>query len=913
MAIDNFKFSSPGVFINEIDDSTLPAQPELAGPVIVGKARKGPAMIPTRVRSYNEFVEIFGEPIYGQENTEDVWKEGNLITPSYGAIAALTSLRNGVPVTFVRTLGIHGSTDGTVNASGWHLGGASIGTSSNAHVSASSAAYALIVMPYSGSYAVNTTGSVAAIIYANGRGLALSGSYVTGSSAEKASALIKGETGTSSNSEFTLVVSGSSSSENEKITFSLDKSKANFIRRKLNTNPTTDAYFLGESFEDLITTNTSLGSSSWAAALVPMESGSYKAHNHRLSSAASSTEYVFAKWTGTPATFNIDNVTNLFKFHSLTAGEWNHKNLKICIENIRESSNTSYKYGKFDVVIRELFTDKVFESYTGVSLDPDSENYIAKAIGDTSYSWDDDRQTLVASGDYASKSKYVRVEVTEAVKNKDIDPTLLPFGFKLVGKYADVQVTVNTVGTTYLSQSNNAYVLRDSATGIAGLSGSSGYVTASIVFPSLPTVTSGKKGTVWGLKDVVTGSSKTPVTSLTELLSKYPYDHVTASTEYFSLDNLSGTLTESSTLLTYSTAAHSSTANPSYVNLTTFLKYHNSFAMPLAGGFDGLDILEKQPISDDNIGDVTDEDSSYVLKTVNRALNLVSDRETVPCNAVLVPGISKPVVTNKIIDVCSTRADAIALIDLQNIYVPANETSSNTASSVTVDTAISQLKSRDINNSYAACFYPWVKIKNPKSASVVYIPATVAALAAITKSEKLAGNVWFAPAGFTRGKLDNDPSIGINVSGVTTRLTQRERDKLYEANINPIASLPEGIILFGQKTLQVTPSALDRINVRRLMNYVKTEISKMASTTLFEPNVSLTWKNFTDRADPFLTSIVAGQGLAEYKLVLDETTTTPDLIDRNIIYGKVFLKPVRAAEFFALDFTIVRSNANLTE
>ena len=150
--------------------------------------------------------------------------------------------------------------------------------------------------------------------------------------------------------------------------------------------------------------------------------------------------------------------------------------------------------------------------------------------------------------------------------------------------------------------------------------------------------------------------------------------------------------------------------------------------------------------------------------------------------------------------------------------------------------------------------------------------------------------------------------------GVAERLTSFQRDKLYEANINPIATFPsEGIVIFGQKTLQVTQSALDRINVRRLMNFVKKRISRIASRTLFEQNVIATWNSFLGQVEPFLDSVQIDLGLADYKVILDASTTTPDLIDRNIMYAKIMLKPVRAIEFIAIDFTITDSGASFED
>ena len=162
--------------------------------------------------------------------------------------------------------------------------------------------------------------------------------------------------------------------------------------------------------------------------------------------------------------------------------------------------------------------------------------------------------------------------------------------------------------------------------------------------------------------------------------------------------------------------------------------------------------------------------------------------------------------------------------------------------------------------------------------------------------------------------VTTDGAAGIGVNGVRLRLNSRERDKLYEANINPIASFPaEGIVIFGQKTLQITPSALDRINVRRLMIFLKKQISRFAKTILFDQNVKTTWARFVSKAEPFLASVKSRFGLTEYKIILDETTTTPELVDRNIMYAKILLKPAKAIEFIAIDFVITDSGASFDD
>jgi phage tail sheath protein FI len=149
---------------------------------------------------------------------------------------------------------------------------------------------------------------------------------------------------------------------------------------------------------------------------------------------------------------------------------------------------------------------------------------------------------------------------------------------------------------------------------------------------------------------------------------------------------------------------------------------------------------------------------------------------------------------------------------------------------------------------------------------------------------------------------------------VRERLSSKERDDLYTFNVNPIASFPaEGIVIFGQKTLQADRSALDRINVRRLMIFLKKEVSRKAAQVLFDQNVQATWDRFRALVEPLLSSVKTRFGLTEYRLILDESTTTPDLIDQNVLYAKILLKPARAIEYIAVDFVIAPTGASFDD
>jgi hypothetical protein len=280
------------------------------------------------------------------------------------------------------------------------------------------------------------------------------------------------------------------------------------------------------------------------------------------------------------------------------------------------------------------------------------------------------------------------------------------------------------------------------------------------------------------------------------------------------------------------------------------------------------------------------------------------------------PGITVDGINQHLVNVAENRADCLTVLDIRGGYTPRADRKANDNTFAvyggSVDNTLQALTDLGINSSYACCYYPWVQIRDTSNDAVVWVPPSVAAIGTMASSE-VKSEVWFAPAGFTRGGL-SEGSAGMPVVGVRDRLTSKQRDDLYSQNVNPIATFPaEGIVIFGQKTMQVTPSALDRINVRRLMIFVKKEISRMAATTLFEQNVQRTWNRFLGQVNPFLRGVKARLGLTAFKVILDETTTTPELIDRNIMYAKILLKPARAIEFIAIDFVITNSGASFED
>jgi len=341
----------------------------------------------------------------------------------------------------------------------------------------------------------------------------------------------------------------------------------------------------------------------------------------------------------------------------------------------------------------------------------------------------------------------------------------------------------------------------------------------------------------------------------------------------------------------------------------------DKFTAPFWGGFDGFNIMKPDPLYNKGMASTSTEDNDHSYHTWKRAMDTVADPEFLNMNLLATPGLTLDGLTTHAVRVCEERADALALIDLPNVYVPAHESYySNKANRLasTPTNAANSLRDRIIDSSYGATFYPWVQTRDDATGAMLWIPPSVAMMGVLASSEA-ASDIWFAPAGFNRGGL-SEGAAGIPVVGVTQRLTSKERDTLYEANINPIASFPStGIVVFGQKTLQERQSALDRINVRRLVIYLKKQISILSTQILFEQNVQATWNRFIALVEPFLANVKIGYGITDYKLILDETTTTADLIDQNVLYAKIMIKPARAIEYIAIDFVIMSTGASFDD
>ena len=278
------------------------------------------------------------------------------------------------------------------------------------------------------------------------------------------------------------------------------------------------------------------------------------------------------------------------------------------------------------------------------------------------------------------------------------------------------------------------------------------------------------------------------------------------------------------------------------------------------------------------------------------AIKVLKNQDEYDINLLLLPGLTDnhanhAAIITQAIDMCEDRGDCFAIVD------PASYGS-------TISTATQKAEGRDSN--YAAMYWPWVMIPDNQLAKNVWVPPSVVIPGVYAFNDRVAAE-WFAPAGLNRGGIDS-------ATMAERKLTHTNRDTLYESNVNPIATFPNtGVCVWGQKTLQKKASALDRVNVRRLLIAAKKFIASATKFLVFEQNTAATRLRFLNIVNPYLESVQQRQGLYAFKVVMDETNNTPDVIDRNQMVGQLFLQPTKTAEFIIIDFNILPTGAAFPE
>lgn len=944
MAEQRFDFASPSIEVNEIDNSKLPRELQPIGPTFIGRASKGPALRPVEIKDEEQLFRVFGAPSPGLRGN-DVWREGNFLAPTYGMYAAQAWLKSNSTINFVRLLGSSHTDNTSAGVAGWKIG------SAPSTSTADGGAYGLFVID-SGSATSGFTGSLAAIWYLTEGSIELSGSDRDGNTNVTGTAVLIGSQGT--DKEFKVLIKDSTGAVQDNVSFNFNENSRKYLREVFNTNPTLTnsritntgqlkTYFLGESFERSVndTVTSSAAGAQWGVILA-LSSASAAQNIQEMDTRTGETGWFISQHLGNTGSYNAaseTSVTRLFKVKGLEGAEWEAKNYKISISNVRAASNPDVDpYGTFDLLVRRTYDNdaslKVIEQFVNCNLNPASPNYLAKKVGDTYSTWDDAERRYRVYGNHPPRSSYIRVEMNSDVDAGAVNPSLLPFGvlgpvrfrsFAVVSGAAEAQDYASShAGNNFagvFAQGNADIVNSQAAAGYFMNVGNTDF-TGSFLFPSIPLRTSSKVGNLaqgkeafWGADSTKSNSSRLDPT-YADLIRPLPSDITpdgdAASMEYqwiFSLDDLVADGTTDAVWTSGSRSSGTSITAVSGTYESVLNAGFNRFTSPLWNAFDGLDITEKDPFNNTVLSNGT-ETTSYEFNSIKRAIDSVRDEEVILTDLISVPGVTNTDLTDHVLHIAESRGDSLAIIDIEGGFIPSTENNNGDASAAnrgSVSTTVTNAKARRINSSYGASYYPWVQIED--AGVSFWVPPSVVAAGAISNTQKVS-ELWFAPAGFNRGGLSNGSS-GLTVLNVRQQLSKDDRDELYRVNINPIAKYPnEGIVIMGQKTLSAERMSTDRVNVRRLANYIKRRLAQFGKQVLFDPNIDVTWKRYLARAEPFMASVKSRFGIEQYKLILDSTTTTPDLVDRNIMYAKALIKPTKAIENIVIDFVITNNDSD---
>ena len=782
---------SPGVFTNEKDLSFLPAGIAAIGAAIVGPTTKGPAFVPTQVENFNDFIAKFG----------------GLSEETYVPYAVKSYLNSAATVTVIRIL-----QEGGYSAQAVHV----------FHTTGSDTRLVGIIMPTT---AVDfSTGRT----YANSNFTSWIGNSATGS--------------------FGFTLTGSGIPE-QILTASLDPTSADSLSNVIGTSAKgAKVGYLYTWFNDFLKTDSAKSGSvsfeSGSAALVDYSSSIYGAY------APAATPYITSQLIG-------GQKLQLFKAIALADGTDTNTSYKIGIINtMLPGSDPGSDYGSFTLVVREFGdTDQrpvVLESYSNLSLDPDSSNYICRRIGDRSYVVSDEGVVAI-NGDYQNVSKYIRIEAVDDVKNKAISANVKPFGFEAL---------VQPISSSYLFPQ---YTLETTTPEINGSYNKKAYYGWDF---------SATDNTNW-LKPLAKGT-----------VQKY---------SGFNLDEafVHPSASKVNTLSTFTGGASISASVFNGLDVANVLKFN----VPLQGGFDGMDpaIAKKvgAAIKDTNLFGMDCGAGGAGTIAYKKGLNVISNADEYDINLIVAPGATiqdHSAIINKAIEVAEDRGDCFVIAD-------------PVVQGGTVSSAVAAVSDSGIDSNYVGTYWPWVKIIDTDKNKPVWVPPSVVVPRVMAYNDSVAYE-WFAPAGLNRGGISEAVDVEL-------RLNQAQRNDLYENKVNAIATFPgQGICIWGQKTLQARPSALDRINVRRLLITLKKFIASSSRYLVFENNTTATRQRFLNIVTPYLETVKSRQGLYAFRVIMDETNNTPDVIDRNIMYGQIYIQPAKAVEFIVLDFNILPTGAS---
>ena len=658
---------------------------------------------------------------------------------------------------------------------------------------------------------------------------------------------------TGSPSSFTLEAAGLSATN-----LSLDPTSNNFVKKVLGTDPlkvksgdSVTSLYVDAVFDYAYGTAT--GSVTGAAT-------------------ASFNNFTNGYSTGTSPIVVSQNfngsVYNLFQVVSRSDGDASNYDVKISIlVDSDELTVSSFPY--FTLFVRAYSdSDKggvgkqIYESFR-CNLDPSSNAFVGKVIGDryVTVNNSEDPPVIKFEGDYQNNSNFIRV-VTYNNNDTPLYPaSSRPSGFKGVGK---ISPTAVVAPLPYKSNNIDTTIGTD---------------VSSEIYMGVDFTQAGIRDRIKGSVVSASGTKTTDKGFLTFAVSSE-----------FTSSNTS-TLA-SNYVLAPSWGAGTTDGSTAYAPSVTSTLQRSSFTFPLVGGSDGFDPRQNK----------TELINGALSTEFIYAINALSNADEYDFNLIVVPGVNagnsaNGSVPQRIINMVADRGDAFYIMDIADSSI--NTTSGAVDS--TVDGVVTVGKSYD--TSYAATYFPWVKIIDTNSQKQVWVPPSVDVMGVYAFNDAV-GQQFFAPAGFNRGVM--------SAVEARYRLNISQRDTLYAGKINPIATFPNsGPVVWGQKTLQTKASALDRVNVRRLLIQAKKLIASVAKFYAFEPNTASVRDSLLNQINPILETMRIQQGIVQFRVILDETVNTPDIIDRNMLVGKVLIQPARIAEILQFEFSITRSGSTL--
>ena len=688
---------------------------------------------------------------------------------------------------------------------------------------------------------------------------------------------------------------------------------------------------------------------------------------------------------------------NLFKIHALDDGIAGSGKFKITISNIMKGAGDTH--GKFDLFVRDITDDdidpRVYEKFIGVDLNPNSDRYIARVVGDQYMYYDFDKrpgsQKLVVEGIHPQRSKYIRVEMAPEVSAGATPSSALPLGYR---GYSHLVTSLNNDddGVHYL-QSGLTNLNSLTATPAAG----EGTFINDAIEPPVPVRTSISQGSgnkkrpnaslCWGTMfqvadnlDEANSSVKFNPTILShckyfptfradsqpkvaagnnagvkppvdnagnvvgaeldsdkfnnnmftleriQVITKRPrttqtanpqvkgeIDHKQwAAAEYRRNGLMNGSIQTLEGVTIEDDPANDKPGtrflDPKVDLASSTTRRYMKFSFFLQGGFDGTNIFDSQKAQLTNRAAVWEMDDAAqggvtgsTVASFRKAIDVMAEKADVDIKLLAVPGMRDESITDYAIDAVEDRFDAMYIMDIEEKSVAGNLMVDYSSQKPSVNLTVEELRGRNLDSSFAAAYFPDVVITDPALGTNVQCPPSVAVLGAFSLNDSVA-HPWFAPAGFSRGALTS-------VVETQVKLSRANLDALYESDINPLAAFPHtpGVVVWGQKTLQQAQSALDRVNVRRLLIEIRREVRRVGNNLLFEPNREETLGRFSAAVNPILQRIQQQQGLDKFKVVIDTTTTTQADIENNTVRGKIFLQPTRTVEFISLDFVVTNA------